>query len=537
MDACLQALEALLGDPEDFSYFGNPMKKNLLQMTFGLWMIYSGPSFAQQAIQLEFYNCSNSPTSLCVTSPGVRLPDNNQSFLGENDPLSTSCSVHFSHQVEVHSTCSQSFQYKIEISYYDTSAYEEILSWTNGLVDAQDEATLSFDTEQSSDNVVSANGLPYTSGCHRYHRIRWTVEDFCGNTATCEKRFDLYDCQGPVPISNQGPTIINFHANYDVQVALNDIAGNYLDDCGSTAQFLFSTKSTSYKNDTLFHYCDVPVGVLYILPIWVADQGRDLNCNGSISWDERTKYQVSAPVIFVADGTQDCSNQDLFISGHIKTWQNGLGIAKTHVQVKDVNQSYPDQITDEFGNYAFPHVNYDYPVTVKALRKDGVKNGVSTLDLVLIQKHLLGIERFTHPEEFMAADANNNKSLTAIDLVVLRKLILGLVDTLPGGKSWIFYPADYVFQMPMDPWWGLDTLPAGTFPDIIINNENETDNIDFNGIKLGDVNSTADPNFTSVETRSELPTMVWTTEAVDYSKGNIIEIPVKCSSSELLTGF
>ncbi|HEX5112913.1 MAG TPA: hypothetical protein VFV79_08705, partial [Saprospiraceae bacterium] len=298
MDARLQVAKALLVDPGDYPYIGNPMKKNLLQMTFGLWLIYSCPMIAQNAIELEFYNCSNSPTSLCVTDPGVRLPDNNQSNLGENDPFSTSCSIHFSHQVEVHSTCSSTFQYKIEVSYYDTSAYEEILSWTSAFADNQDEATLTFDTEQSTNDIVSANGLPYTSGCFRYHRIRWTVMDNCGNTATCEKRFELFDCHAPVPISNQGPTILAFHSLWEVPANLDDIAGEYLDDCGSTAQFLFSTTNTAYKNDTVFHICDVPLGVLYIVPLWVADQGRDLNCNNNISWEERTKYQVSSAVIF-----------------------------------------------------------------------------------------------------------------------------------------------------------------------------------------------------------------------------------------------
>jgi len=513
------------------------MKTILLQITTGLLLILSYSAKSQLAVELEFYNCSNSPTSLCVTDPGVRLPDNNQSLLGESDPFSTSCSIHFSHQVELRSACSQTFQYKIEVSYNDTSAYEEILSWTNAIVDNQDEAILTFDTEQSTDDNVHLNGLPYTSGCFRYHRIKWTVEDACGNTAFCEKRFELYDCVAPIPISNQGPTILNFHANYDLQTGLNELAGNYLDDCGSTAQFLFSTQSNSYVNDTLFQYCDVPIGVLFILPIWVADQGRDLNCNGTISWDERTKYQVSAPVIFTGDGTQDCSNPDLFIYGHVKTWQNGLGMGKTHMKVSDENQSYPEQVTDEFGNYAFPHFDFNYPVTIKAERNEGVKNGISTLDLVQIQKHLLGLERFSRPEQIMAADANNSKALSAIDLVVLRKLLLGLVDTLPGGRSWIFYSAGYVFQVPTDPWYGLDSLPAGTFPEIIIQDENETADVDFVGIKIGDVNSNADPNFTSLTPRSAIPSLDWTTEAIDYSKGDIIEIPIKCTSNDKLTGF
>jgi large repetitive protein len=498
------------------------MKTYFLQITTVLLLIASHSAKAQSAIDLEFYNCSNSPTSLCVNDPGVRLPDNNQSYLGESDPNASSCSVHFTQQVEIHSTCSKSFQYKIEVSYYDTSAYDEILTWQSGITNDQNEATLTFDTENATNNTVITNGLPYTSGCKRYHRIKWTVMDSCGNTASCEKRVELYDCHAPVPVSNQGFKTLNFHSNYVLLSNLDDLAGEYLDDCTSSAQYLFSTQSNIYKNDTVFQFCEVPVGVLVIIPIWIADEGRDLNCNQIISWDERNKYQVSVPVVFIADGTQDCSNHNLFISGKIKTVL-GEGIAKTKVMVKDVNQSYAPVITDENGDYAFPHINYAYPVTVTAARNNDVKNGVSTLDLVLIQKHLLGIEPFTRPEQFIAADANNSYSLSAIDLVVLRKLILGLVDTLPIGKSWRFFDT---------------TILSGTIAEsIIIPSENETANVDFIGVKLGDVNYTANPQFTSVKPRSYPPVQYWATDALEYLPGDIIEIPVKCTALNDIIGF
>jgi hypothetical protein len=486
---------------------------------------------------LEFYNCSNSPESLCLNDLGVHLPDNNQFFLGEGDPNATSCSVHFTQQVQLHSTCSKSFQYKIEVSYYDTSAYVEIQSWVNGLTNAQDEATLTFDTENSTNNEVSANGIPYTSGCFPYHRIKWTVMDSCGNMAFCDKRIELYDCSAPVPLNSQGAHVYDFHSGYEVSAHLDEFAGNYLDDCTSAGQYLFSTQSGAYQPDTVFNFCEVPIGVLVIVPIWVADAGRDLNCNGTISWDERNKYSVSAPVIFTADGTQDCSNPDLFISGEIKT-ATGSGVGKTQVTVVDANQAYPSTITDVNGSYAFPHTNYTYPVTVTPSRNDNIRNGVSTLDLVLIQKHLLGIEPFTQPDRFIAADANNSQSITAIDLVVLRKLILNLIDTLPGHRNWIFYPTEYVFPDPVDPWALPDSLPPGIFAHyVVIDNENETDSVDFTGVKVGDVNYSANPNIISLVSRSELPRILWSTEAKAYAPGDLIEIPVFNTGSSWITGF
>ncbi|HJW28005.1 MAG TPA: hypothetical protein VJ508_02020, partial [Saprospiraceae bacterium] len=448
------------------------MRTSFLQITTGLLLICCVPAaMAQRGGGPEFYNCSNSPISLCVNDPGVRLPDDNQFYLGEGDPNASSCSVHFTQQVQIHSTCSNTFQYKLEVSYFDTSAYVEILSWTQGETDEHDEAILSFDTENSTNPEVSAHGLPYTLDCSRYHRLRWTVMDTCGNSTSCDKRIDLYDCHAPIPLASQGMHVLDFHGSYQLIANLNDFAGSYLDDCASSSQFLFSIRNNAYITDTLFEYCDVPAfGVLVFIPFWVADEGRDLNCNGSISWDERNKYSVSAPVVFTSNGTQDCSDTTLYIYGSIKTVL-GEGIAKTHMTATDAEQSYPEVITNDTGYYAFPHYDFTYPVTVTPVRHDGFRNGVNTLDLVKIQKHLLGIDRFTQPYQFIAADANHSAGISAIDLVVLRKLILGLTDTLPGNKSWRFF----------------DTLPGGAGNNVIAS-ESEQDHKDFIGVKIGDVN-------------------------------------------------
>jgi hypothetical protein len=57
-------------------------------------------------------------------------------------------------------------------------------------------------------------------------------------------------------------------------------------------------------------------------------------------------------------------------------------------------------------------------------------NGVSTFDLVLINKHILGLEPLNSPYKMIAADANNSRSITTFDIVELRKLILGIYTEL-----------------------------------------------------------------------------------------------------------
>ena len=89
---------------------------------------------------------------------------------------------------------------------------------------------------------------------------------------------------------------------------------------------------------------------------------------------------------------------------------------------------------------------------IEPKRLDQPKNGVSTLDLVRIQKHLLGKELFDSPYQYIAADANNNEQVSAIDMIEIRKLILGIYLEYPNNDSWRFVDKQYQFADPQSPW-------------------------------------------------------------------------------------
>ena len=61
-------------------------------------------------------------------------------------------------------------------------------------------------------------------------------------------------------------------------------------------------------------------------------------------------------------------------------------------------------------------------------------NGVSTLDLVHIQRHILGIQSLNDPYNAIAADADNNGKISASDLTVIRKAILGISSSFQMDK-------------------------------------------------------------------------------------------------------
>lgn len=65
-------------------------------------------------------------------------------------------------------------------------------------------------------------------------------------------------------------------------------------------------------------------------------------------------------------------------------------------------------------------------------------SGVSTIDLVKIQRHILGLEKFSEPCSTWAADVNDDNRINGRDLVEIRKLILGISTELPSDNTEVF---------------------------------------------------------------------------------------------------
>ena len=82
---------------------------------------------------------------------------------------------------------------------------------------------------------------------------------------------------------------------------------------------------------------------------------------------------------------------------------------------------------------------------VTPAKNDDWLNGVSTFDLTLIDKHILGVEYLNSPYKIIAADVNKSNTVTTYDMVELRKLILGIYTEIPGNTSWRFVDKDHIF--------------------------------------------------------------------------------------------
>jgi hypothetical protein len=122
-------------------------------------------------------------------------------------------------------------------------------------------------------------------------------------------------------------------------------------------------------------------------------------------------------------------------------------------------------------------------------------NGVTAYDLLLISRHILGLQSLGASYNIIAADANKSGSVTTFDMIEIHKLLLGLYpDGYPSNTSWRFIDAGFVFP-------NIDNPFQSTFPEAscVLNSIDDGDSTKiFEGVKVGDVNCSALPNANSV---------------------------------------
>ncbi len=238
------------------------MNHNYIQVIACVLLSFSGfnASIAQSSGP-ESLDCSSTPDSLCVQDEGVRLPSNNQLFLGEAHPDATSCSVHVTQKKRVRSSCGNTLQYQVLLFLLDTSIAYTLQPVTSLTVDSSGEAELTYNSEQSTEQLISNAGIPYTATCGDYHRIRWIATDSCGSSTICEELLNLYDCNPPVNVLQ--------HETFNVIIPIScihimfakDFDKGGIDDCGTSQKLLRSFDPDSYLPNYPIGPCAPAYGV------------------------------------------------------------------------------------------------------------------------------------------------------------------------------------------------------------------------------------------------------------------------------------
>ena len=239
--------------------------------------------------------------------------------------------------------------------------------------------------------------------------------------------------------------------------------------------------------------------------------------------------------VIVQDNLGNCPNADkINVAGVLKTEMTD-GVEEGTVSINGTSTFAPPyayfDLSDADGVYqVVNNVPLDATFTIAPEKDDNPLNGVTTFDLVLISKHILGIEPLTSPYKMIAADANKSGSITTFDIVEIRKLILGIYSELPNNTSWRFVDKSFAFPNVNNPF-------QTSFPEMIsvasaMSNQMDED---FVGVKIGDVNNTVVANATMPAEERTTGTALFDVEDRSVKAGETFEVTFK--SAQALKGF
>jgi hypothetical protein len=355
---------------------------------------------------------------------------------------------------------------------------------------------------------------------HGKHLVKWFLTDACGNKRTIEQSFEAKDCRKPVLDCKPSVTLTILPAG-TVSANVTDLLQFAVDNCTPSGQLRFSIglpNGTAVPLDANGN----PVSIMSF-------NCDDLGSHPLRVWatDKADNSDYCQTTVTVQDPFNRCSTR-LSVAGNIKTESN-KGVENVAVELQASHPvSAPMTLarnTVKTGDYMFEKsLPVEADVTLTPVKDDDPLNGVNTLDLDLIAAHLDGTKPITSPYKLIAADANKSGAISALDLVQLRKLVLGTIAELPYNTSWRFIDRTFAFANPNDPFSGeiAETISLSSLRNSELANH-------FIAVKIGDVNEDAKTNLQQVEDRSTNGTLFFDLEDRTVKAGQVVEVTFKAA--------
>lgn len=320
------------------------------------------------------------------------------------------------------------------------------------------------------------------------HKICWFVEDGCGNVGVCCSVFEVKDCKAPTPYCLTGVITVPMPATGCVDIWAKDLDHGSYDNCTS-------------KDNLKFYFDGDPnkPSIRICCQDFIDKKANDELRVDVEMWveDEEGNKDYCKTVVIVQDNLDICPNQ-----GSAKGRISGLINNEKNEEAKPVDVYLLNNTTmmsQRVGSpYQFGDLDLSLNYTIKPERTDDPLNGVSTQDIVLIQKHILGKAVISSPYRLIAADVNNSGGISGADIAEIRKLILGIIPNFTKVNSWTFVPDNYKFADPAQP------FGAPRVKDVHFNQTTVSENItaSFMAIKMGDVSLDAAASGVAAKTRT-----------------------------------
>lgn len=164
--------------------------------------------------------------------------------------------------------------------------------------------------------------------------------------------------------------------------------------------FAFSYTRTNVNDTIQRFFCD-DLGDIFVWVYW---------------FENGVNFDSCKSILTVLDPDSFCTGNIFRVFGYVLT--------ENSVPVEGVNMNLGGMgsvSTNNTGAYRFENMESAGNYMLKPEKNDGLLEGVSTLDIIMIQRHILGSSKIISPYRLVAADVNNDDRISASDLVELKK--------------------------------------------------------------------------------------------------------------------
>ncbi|HNW71298.1 MAG TPA: cohesin domain-containing protein, partial [Bacteroidales bacterium] len=197
------------------------------------------------------------------------------------------------------------------------------------------------------------------------------------------------------------------------------------------------------------------------------------------------------------------------------------------VKMKLTGASLDSMYTAADGQYQFDVLQGANQVITPSKNNDLIGyNGISSFDIVMMQRHIGSMQLLPSPYKIIAADVNGSGTVNSIDISLTKALILQNITAFPGNKLWAFANSSFIFTDPIHPFPYENSRSYS--------NAMAASDQNFIGMKLGDVNNSWDPYISKVQSQE---TLTFSTEDKQVVYGEIVEVPVTVKDFNIISGF